>query len=154
MSGAFAVVPLTEAHLPRAAELERLCFSLPWPEEALRRALTDPAQYWLAAVADGRLMGYAGMQTVLDEGYIDNVAVDPAFRRRGAASALLRGLVDEARRRELAFLTLEVRESNTGAIALYEKFGFKPVGRRRYYYEKPKEDAILMTLIFGEGIKP
>ena len=150
MTMPYEIVPLTEAHLPRAAELEKLCFSLPWPEEALRRAAADPAQLWLAAVSEGRLLGYAGMQTVLDEGYIDNVAVDPAFRRRGVASALLRGLIRAAGARELAFLTLEVRESNAGAIALYEGFGFRTVGRRPGYYEKPREDALIMTLFFND----
>ena len=146
----YVIGPLPAELLPQAAALEKLCFSLPWPEELLRRALADPHQLWLGAVAGGRLLGYAGMQTVLDEGYVDNIAVDPAFRRRGVASALLGRMLEQARATGLAFLTLEVRESNLGAIALYERFGFRRVGRRRGYYEKPREDAILMTLEFEE----
>ena len=84
------------------------------------------------------------MMTVLDEGYISNVAVSPAFRRRGIASALIRALLDRARERNLSFVTLEVRESNAAAIALYEGFGFRPVGRRKNYYDAPKEDAWIM----------
>ena len=85
------------------------------------------------------------MQTVLDEGYIGNVAVRPAFRRRGIADALLDALETLGRERELSFLTLEVRAGNAPAIALYEKNGYAQTGRRPGYYDHPKEDAILMT---------
>lgn len=145
----YVIGPLPVDLLPQAAALEKVCFSMPWSEELLRRALADPHQLWLGAVTGERLLGYAGMQTVLDEGYIDNIAVDPAFRRRGVASALLGRLIEIARGEGLAFLTLEVRKSNLGAIALYERFGFRRVGRRRGYYEKPREDAILMTVTLG-----
>ena len=86
----------------------------------------------------------------MDEGYIDNIAVEPDARRHGVASALLDvycrfGAVN------LAFLTLEVRASNYGAIALYGSRGFRSVGRRKNYYEHPKEDAIIMTKEFTDG---
>ena len=81
----------------------------------------------------------------MDEGYIGNVAVRPAYRRRGIADALLQGLEKLGRERELSFLTLEVRAGNAPAIALYEKNGYARVGRRPGYYDHPKEDAILMT---------
>ena len=89
------------------------------------------------------------MQYVLDEGYINNIAVSPSYRRRGVASALMDRLIDSARGLSLAFLTLEVRCGNHAAISLYEKYGFERVGLRRGYYEKPREDALLMTLFFG-----
>ena len=96
-------------------------------------------------------MGYIGLMYVLDEGYISNVAVDAAFRRCGAADALVGELIRRCRRMLLSFVTLEVRAGNAPAIALYEKHGFRAVGRRRGYYEKPREDAILMTLTLDGG---
>ena len=85
---------------------------------------------------------------VLDEGYINNVAVREEYRKQGIASALLDVFIRFGKAHQLAFLTLEVRASNAAAIALYQKHGFEQVGRRKNYYEDPKEDAILMTLTF------
>ena len=101
----------------------------------------------LALGEDGALLGYAVLSTVLDEGNLDNIAVAPDCRRRGVADALLSALTAFGRAR-LACLMLEVRASNTSAIALYEKHGFQAVGRRKNYYDAPKEDAVLMTLTF------
>ena len=84
-------------------------------------------------------------QILLDEGYISNVAVHPDARRQGIGDALIDALAAKAAELELAFLTLEVRESNAPAIALYAKHGFHPVGKRKNYYDAPKEDAVLMT---------
>ena len=111
----------------------------------LTEALFDAqASFIVAESEDGGLLGYAGLHVVLDEGYIDNVAVDPACRRQGIADALIDTFVRFGAAR-LAFLTLEVRAGNAPAIALYEKHGFYEVGRRKGYYDDPKEDAILMT---------
>ena len=136
---------MEEAHIPAAAELEKLCFSAPWSEGMLLGELNNPLSHYVAIIEGGALIGYAGMQAVLDEGYIANIAVHPDFRRQGAARAVMDELFRFARARELSFLTLEVRESNLPAIALYESFGFEKVGRRRRYYKLPTEDALLMT---------
>lgn len=142
------LVKLTADHIPQMVELEKICFSLPWTADMIRSELNNPSCLYLAAVDGDTLAGYIGVQTVLDEGYINNVAVRPEYRRRGIAAALISLLIDEARAIGLAFMTLEVRESNAPAIALYEKLGFTTVGRRKNYYEKPREDAILMTIFF------
>ena len=142
------LVKLTEAHIPQMVELEKICFSLPWTADMIKSELNNPSCLYLAAVDGDTLVGYIGVQTVLDEGYINNVAVRPEYRRQGIAAALISLLVDQARAIGLAFMTLEVRESNTPAISLYEKLGFTTVGRRKNYYEKPREDAILMTIFF------
>ncbi len=143
------ITDVEESMLPRIAELERQCFSLPWTVGALRSQLT-PGHIFLAAVeSEGRaplLLGYVGLMHVLDEGYINNVAVDPSFRRRGIAGALLDALEARCRALSLAFATLEVRAGNTPAIALYQKHGYRAVGKRKNYYEKPVEDAVIMTL--------
>ena len=142
---------MTEADLPAVLAMEARCFPDPWSEGVFRTALRDPGSLWLAAETESVLAGYAGMQWVLDEGYIDNVAVDPAFRRQGAASALLEGMIAEGQKRSLSFLSLEVRAGNEGAIALYTAFGFETVGRRRGYYLRPPEDALIMTKYFTEA---
>jgi ribosomal-protein-alanine N-acetyltransferase len=133
-------------HLDAVAAIENACFSLPWTRGQLERQMLAENCVFLAAVDEnGTVLGYIGLMTVLDEGYISNVAVAPAYRRRGVADALIGALVAHVRDR-LSFLTLEVRESNLAAIRLYEKHGFTPVGRRKAYYDRPREDALLMTL--------
>lgn len=135
-------------HIPAIAALERDCFSSPWSEKMLEDALYDDSACFIAAESDtGSLLGYAGVHVILDEGYIDNVAVRADCRRQGVADALVDTLVRFGQA-HLAFLTLEVRVSNRPALELYMKHGFEQVGRRRGYYERPKEDAILMTLEF------
>ena len=142
------LVKLTEAHIPQMVELEKICFSMPWTADMIRSEMNNPSCLYLAAVDGDTLVGYIGVQTVLDEGYINNVAVRPEYRRRGIAAALISLLAEQAQAIGLAFMTLEVRDSNAPAIALYEKLGFTTVGRRKNYYEKPREDAILMTIFF------
>lgn len=132
-------------HLPQIEELEKQCFSLPWTWEQLMSQLPDDGHEFLAAEEDGKVLGYVGMMTVLDEGYISNVAVAPEQRRQGIADALITELLERAALRALSFVTLEVREHNVPAIALYAKHGFAPVGLRKNYYEAPVENAILMT---------
>ena len=148
----YTVVPMTYDHVPQAAELERLCFADPWSERMLREHLDNQCAAAIAAVGeDGTLLGYAGLLVVLDEGYITNVAVRPAYRRQGIASDLLGVFERFARGHQLAFLTLEVRASNAAAIALYEKMGYARAGVRKNYYEHPREDAVIMTREFADG---
>lgn len=136
----------TEAQLAQIEEIERQCFSCPWTLDQLRSQLSDDRHVFLAAVAEsGAVLGYVGMMFVLDEGYISNVAVAPAYRRQGVADALISALMMRAEELGLAFVTLEVRAGNEPAKALYTKHGFVSVGRRKNYYDLPKEDAILMT---------
>ena len=111
----------------------------------------DCAAYLVAEDETGAVLGYAGLQVVLDEGCITKIAVLPAFRRQKIAARLLQVFFDFAKAHELRFITLEVRASNDAAIALYQKFGFAEVGCRKNYYEKPKEDALIMTKYFEEG---
>ena len=147
----YTLTPMTAEHIPQIAALERACFSHPWTEDMLRGELwNDSAVIVVAQREDGVVLGYAGLQTVLDEGYINNVAVAANARRQGVADALIDAFVRFGRAK-LAFLTLEVRASNAPAIALYLKHGFAQVGRRKNYYDDPKEDAILMTLEFTNG---
>ena len=109
----------------------------------------DNACFIMAEDGEGGVLGYAGLTTVLDEGYINNIAVEEAARKHGVASALLDVFVRFGAV-NLAFLTLEVRDTNAAARALYAKHGYEEVGRRKNYYDHPKEDAIIMTRFFGE----
>jgi len=146
------IVPMNGDHLDEVAELERICFSVPWSRNMLAEELDNLLSAFLVALDDNdRVVGYAGLQVVLDEGYITNVAVRPECRRQGVAAKLLQVFLDFAKANRLAFLTLEVRASNYDAIALYGSRGFRSVGRRKNYYEHPKEDAIIMTLEFDHG---
>ncbi len=139
------IAPITREDVPELAELERECFSDPWSEQSLLYEVDNGAAEFLCARMDGSVAGYIGMHHVLDEGYIANLAVRDGFRRRGVASALLDEAFETAKRLGLAFLSLEVRESNAPARELYRKYGFESAGRRRGYYERPREDALIMT---------
>ena len=133
------------ADLPQIAEIEKQCFSSPWTVETLATQLNPERYIFIAAVEEDCILGYVGLMYVQDEGYISNVAVAPACRRRGIGDLLIAGLEVRAQEKQLAFMTLEVRASNDPARALYQKHGFSDVGIRKNYYEKPREDAILMT---------
>ncbi|MEG0035312.1 MAG: ribosomal protein S18-alanine N-acetyltransferase [Oscillospiraceae bacterium] len=146
----FKICPVSPRHLDDIEEIEALCFSMPWNRSALENQMLADNTIFLAAESDEGVLGYVGLLHVLDEGYISNVAVSPTFRRCGVADALIKALISRTEK-TLAFLTLEVRESNLPAIALYEKHGFSAVGKRKNYYDRPKENAILMTLWFQKG---
>ena len=134
---------MQERHLAALAEIEKVCFHAPWSADMLREELGKGL--FLVAERDGVAVGYVGCQTVLDEGYITNVAVSPDCRRQGVGRALIGTLVSHAGAQGLAFVTLEARTSNMPAIALYENAGFQKVGVRKNFYTAPVEDALLMT---------
>ena len=149
------IVPMNADHLDEVAELERICFSTPWSRNMLAEELDNMLSAFLVALDDAdRVVGYAGVQVILDEGYITNIAVRPECRRQGVAAQLLQVFMDFAKANKLSFLTLEVRASNYDAIALYGSRGFRSMGRRKNYYEHPREDAIIMTREFTDGTAP
>ena len=135
---------MESAHVSQVAQLEKLCFSAPWSENSISSELTNPLSCWLVALDGDRVAGYVGSQTVLDESDMMNIAVDPQYRRQGIARALVEELVKCLARKGSRCLTLEVRASNAGAIALYGKLGFVQVGLRKNYYRNPREDAMIL----------
>jgi len=149
----FEICTLTEVHIPEAAEIEKLCFSEPWSEDALLYMCTSPITHAVAVVdkASGRLAAYGGCEYVLDEANIVNVATHPDFRRRGCAEALLARMEDFLIEQKIADVYLEVRRSNTPARTLYEKLGFRAVGLRKNYYRFPSEDAVVMKKQLDKG---
>lgn len=145
MRSELQIAPASADDLPALLEIERASFTDPWTEEMMRAQVSGDGKLMTVARICGTAVGYAGLMVVLDEGTISNVAVLPAFRRQGTARALIGDMVGRAEALGLSFLTLEVRESNAPARALYAGCGFSDVGLRRGYYENPRENAMLMT---------
>lgn len=146
--GNISVIPIEQRHIKEIARLEEICFSEPWSEEGILEAYRLGTKFF-AAEADKKLIGYIGIKAVIDEGYITNIAVFPEFRRRGVAKALLNKVFEFAKEKGLSFVSLEVRPSNTEAVSLYEKTGFREEGRRKNFYRLPLEDALIMTKRFS-----
>ena len=144
MQSDIQIVPMTQAHTAQIAALETVCFSDPWPEQSIASELTNPLSLWLVAMDNDDVVGYIGSQSVLGEADIMNVAVSPAYRRRGIAVCLLNALQEALSRENVYSLALEVRASNDAAICLYHKLGYVQVGRRPNYYHRPKEDALIL----------
>lgn len=138
------IIPMNESHVAQVAALETLCFSDPWSENSVASELNNPLSLWLIAEEDGRVCGYIGSQTVLDETDMMNIAVHPDYRRRGIAAGLISELVNRLKARGSHILRLEVRQSNAPAITLYERLGFKQLGLRKNYYRNPKENALIL----------
>ena len=131
-------------HVAQVAELEKICFSDPWSEKSVASELDNALSLWLVAEDDGRVTGYIGSQTVMDESDMMNVAVHPDYRRQGIGEKLVSALVDALKEKGSHCLTLEVRVSNENAISLYKKLDFQQVGLRKNYYHNPKEDALIL----------
>ena len=139
------------AHLEGAAELEKLCFSNPWSAKSMELLTNEgigvgylcltPA----APSSEPMVTAYGGMLITVDEGQITNIAVHPDHRRKGYGAAITRALLRHAKDARLESVSLEVRASNTAAIELYKKAGFVEMGRRKGFYAKPTEDALVMV---------
>jgi len=127
------------------AQLDIICFHEPWSEEAFRSEIMENDRaFYIVAEIDDKLVGYAGLWAIVDEGHITNVAVAPECRRMGIGRAIISVLLEVAEQNGLNSFTLEVRESNLPAQALYQEFNFKPAGIRKGYYLDNGENAIIM----------
>lgn len=137
---------MTAEHISHLAELEKQCFSTPWSENALAEELDNPHARFFVCIKDGAVCGYIGAHNIVGEVYITNVGVLPSYRGQGIGAMLVGFLKEYSKTENADFITLEVRKSNSVAIKLYDKMGFKVVGERKNFYDNPKEDAILMTI--------
>lgn len=147
-------VILTRAHrsrVPEVAAIELACFSDPWSEASFRQAVDNPGVFFRIATegASGPVVGYVVAWFAGGEGEIANVAVVPSARGRGIGGMLLDAAIAAARDHGAEALYLDVRESNARARALYDSRGFVEVGRRRRYYRRPAEDAIVLRRGIG-----
>ncbi len=188
----YVLEPMTQEDVDEVGQVERLCFTNPWPLSAYRRELRNPEQNYYIVLRDdptaehlesdegdsrngefdliaprpvarrprrftfwpiGRrqqhvtpppIIGFAGMWNLYDEAHITTIGVRPEFRGRGLGELLFIAMVDEAIRRHVNWVTLEVRVSNISAQALYRKYGFTVQGRRPRYYSDNNEDAFIM----------
>jgi len=138
------IVPMERRHVPQIAALEKECFSDPWSERSVASELENPLSLWLVCQEGENVYGYIGSQTVLGETDMMNLAVSPQARRRGIGERLVLELIQRLKGRGSHCLSLEVRVSNSAAIALYHKMGFAQVGKRPNYYSHPKEDGYIL----------
>lgn len=137
---------MNREHLEAVAAIEADVFSTPWTKQGFADTLNMENVMFFVAVENGNVVGYCGIYFAADEGEITNVAVSSTYRRMGIADMLLKNLLKEATQKGAVRFILEVRCSNRPAIQLYKKFGFEIQGKRKDFYEKPKEDAYIMIL--------
>jgi ribosomal-protein-alanine N-acetyltransferase len=143
----FDIRKMAVEDVPAVAELDKISFSLPWPERSFRFEVTDnPASRCWVAEVDGRVVGMIVAWLFVDEVHIATLATHPDFRRQGIAQKLLTHTLRYTSDEGAVSSFLEVRESNLAAQAMYRKFGYENTGRRKRYYKDNDEDAVLMTL--------
>lgn len=135
---------LQEADIEVLAEVEAEAFSMPWTKKDFQGLLERSYCFYLVALADGRPVGCCGYTNICNEADIDNVVVDRQYRGFGIGQAMLRELLARGEADGVEAFTLEVRVSNAAAIHIYEKAGFHSEGIRPGFYEKPREDAMIM----------
>ena len=137
---------MTVDALDGAAELEKLCFSQPWSRKSLELLTNEGIGVGMVCRKDGIVCAYGGMLCAVDEGQITNIATHPDYRRQGYGRAVVEALIRYAKNNGLDSISLEVRESNKAAIALYQELNFKVEGKRKDFYTKPTESALVMVL--------
>lgn len=136
------ITEMTVSDCKQMAELDKVCFSVPWSEQSFVEETKNTLATYLLAKENDKIIGYIGFWKVSGETQITNVAVLPEYRRHGIASLLIEKMLELCADTEQ--IILEVRKSNTGAVALYEKYNFENVGIRKRFYHDPDEDGITM----------
>ncbi|MCR5255882.1 MAG: ribosomal protein S18-alanine N-acetyltransferase [Acetatifactor sp.] len=142
--------PLEKGDIDTCLRIENENFSMPWSGESFEAACDLDYCHYLVAVCDGEVVSLAGYRESYGEADIDNVFTDRKYQGRGIATRVLQKLIDEGTATGITAFTLEVRVSNEPAIHVYEKLGFKSVGIRPRFYEKPVEDANIMWLYISQ----
>jgi ribosomal-protein-alanine N-acetyltransferase len=139
------VEEMQESDVASVLAIEDAAFSTTWPDNAFRHELEENrlAHYFVAR-HEGKVVGFGGIWVILEDSHITTIAVHPDFQRRKFGEAILLALLQQAVQREAAWMTLEVRISNTSAQRLYHKYGFTTVATRRGYYTEDQEDALVM----------
>ena len=135
---------MEEKDVEQVEELEKQCFSVPWSENILKDGLTGRFDTYLVWEKDGIVAGYCALRVLADEEEIQRIAVLPSWRRNGIAKSLMEAMIQVSKEKGAVQMSLEVRESNTGARKLYENYGFIQEAVRKNYYENPVENACIM----------
>ncbi|MEX0873606.1 MAG: ribosomal protein S18-alanine N-acetyltransferase [Actinomycetota bacterium] len=144
------ITAMRRRHLPAVLRIEGKVYPRPWSAGLFLSELAQKgSRAYLVARHQARVVGYAGVMILGDEGHVTNIAVDPSFHRHRIGMRLLLSLIDAARDRRVRSMTLEVRRANAGAQAMYRRFGFHTVGVRKGYYVETGEDAYIM---WAEGV--
>lgn len=144
------VTPMRRRHIPGVLRIESMVYPRPWSAGLFLSEIAQRGtRAYFVARQRGKVVGYAGIMLLGEEGHVTNIAVDPSFHRHKVGTRLLLRLIEEARARGARAVTLEVRRSNLGAQAMYRRFGFETVGVRRGYYVETGEDAFVM---WAEGV--
>ena len=140
------IIEMSENNVQDVHNVETNSFSVPWSLNSFENELKNDAAKYFVALVDGVVAGYVGMWEISGQCDITNVAVLPAFRRKGVGKRLIEHLIQYCKNANLSPIFLEVRQSNEPAQSLYSGFGFKEVGTRKKYYSDTGEDAIIMSL--------
>ena len=135
---------MEEKDIQKVYELSCESFSEPWALSSIEKEVTNPVASYFVAESEGKVVGFGGMWHVLDEGEIMNIAVHKSYHRQGIGQLILKELIAEAKRKQLAVIHLEVRAGNEPAKELYMKQGFHLLTIRKAYYHHPTEDALIM----------
>lgn len=136
---------MCDGDVKEVLRIEELSFTTTWPPNAFRQELHENklAHYYVGRIGD-RVVAYGGIWVILEDSHITTIAVHPDFRGRKYGEILLLYLLDQAIERGASWMTLEVRESNAAAQALYRKYGFTTVSTRKGYYSDNDESALVM----------
>ena len=136
--------PLEECYVDQVCVLEEEAFSMPWQKSAFLEMIEDEKACYLVALKEEKVVAACGLRNILGEGEVTNVVTKEDYRGQGIGYFLLSRLLEEGKKMGVEAFTLEVRVSNSPAIHLYEKLGFSGEGIRKNFYEKPREDALIM----------
>lgn len=136
---------MCEQDIDEVEQIEKEIFSVPWSAKSFLDACKNENNIYLTCIIDGEVAGYCGLWTVLGEGNITNMAVSHKHRRKGIGMALMQEMEKRGHEKEVSVFFLEVRESNAAARALYEELGYEQIGVRKRFYEKPVENAVIMS---------
>jgi len=138
------IIPLDIEHIDGVLVVDSLSFNIPWSKQSFLEEVHNELAKYVVAINDKMVVGYAGVWIIAGEGQITNVAVHPGFRGTGIAGRMLEAIIDICKAAKVTGITLEVRKSNTSAINLYKKYGFKEEGIRKKFYSDNNEDALIM----------
>lgn len=135
---------MNESDIDGIAEIEKKCFAEPWSKKMIEDDYKNGLTYYIICEKAGKIVGYGGMWHVINEGHITNIAITPEEQGKGLGGRLMEALIKLAKEKEMIGITLEARVSNSKALKLYEKYGFRSEGLRPDYYSDNHESAVIM----------
>lgn len=144
----YIIRQMEKKDIEQVERIEKEIFSIPWSAHSFEDAAMTKENIYLVCECNGVIAGYCGLWTVLGEGNITNMAVDKEYRKMGIGEALMKEMEKRGRQKDVDIFFLEVRQSNAAARRLYDKMGYKEIGTRKRFYERPVEDAIVMSKMY------